>query len=59
MQNNDFWQHYWRFIDVLSTKVISIAENVRIFNTIQVEENVSAFSTIFWIDINGVKCFKS
>ena len=49
----------WRFVDVLSSKVISIAENVLILNKIQVEENVSAFNTIFGIDINGVKYFKS
>ena len=59
IQNNEFCRHYWRFIDVLSSKVISIAENVLILNKIQVEENVSAFNTIFVIDINGVKCFKS
>ena len=59
MQNNEFWRHYWRFIDVLSSKVISIAEIVLTLNKIQVEENVSAFNTIFGIDINGVKCFKS
>ena len=45
---------YWRF-----NKVISTAENVIILNTIQVEQNVSAFNTIFGIDIDGVKCFKS
>ena len=27
IQNNEFWQHYCRFIDVLSSKVINIAEN--------------------------------
>ena len=59
MQNNEFWRHYWRFIDILSSKVINIAENVLILNIIQVEENVSAFNTIFGIDVNGVKCFKS
>ena len=59
MQNNEFWRHYWRFIDVLSSKVISIAEDVLILNKLQVEENVSAFNTIFGIDINGVKCFKT
>ena len=37
------------------------AEHIFILNTIQVEENISASNTIFWIDIhvNGVKCFKS
>ena len=59
MQNNEFWRHYMRFIDVLNSKVISIAEHVLILNKIQVEEKVSAFNTIFGIDINGVKCFKS
>ena len=59
MQNNEFWCHYWCFIDVLSSKVISIAEIVLILNTIQVEENVSAFNTIFGININGVNCFES
>ena len=59
MQNSEFWRHYWHFIDVLSSKVISVAENVLILNKIQVEENVSAFNTIFGIDINGDKCFKS
>ena len=58
MQINEFLCHYWRFIDVLSSLVISIAENVLILNKIQVEENVSAFNTILGIDINGVKCFK-
>ena len=47
MENNEFWRHFWRFIDVLSSKVISIAENVLILNKIQVEENVSVFNTIF------------
>ena len=46
-------------IDVLSSRVISIAEHILILNTIQVEETVSASNTIFGIDINGVKCFKS
>ena len=50
MQNNEFWRHY---------RVISIAEHILILNTIQVEETVSASNTIFGIDINGVKCFKS
>ena len=59
MQNNELRQHYWRFIDVLRSRVISIAEHVLILNKIQVEETVSAFNTIFGIDINGVKCFKS
>ena len=45
---------YWRF-----KKVISTAENVLILTIIQVEENVSAFNTIFGIDIDGVNCFKS
>ena len=45
---------YWRF-----NKDISTAENVLILNIIQVEENLSAFSTIFEIDIDGVNCFKS
>ena len=51
MHNNEFWRHYWRFfIDVLSSKDISIVENVLILNKIQVEENVFAFNTIFGID---------
>ena len=54
MQNNEFWRHYWRFIDVLNIKVISIAEHVLILNKIQVEENVSAFNTIFGIDIKAL-----
>ena len=56
MQNNEFWRDYWRFIDVLNSRVISIAEHVFILNKIQVEETVSAFNTIFGIDIhvNGV-----
>ena len=45
---------YWRF-----NKVISTAENVLILNIILVEENVSAFNTIFGIDIDGVNNFKS
>ena len=45
---------YWRF-----NKVISTAENVLILNIIIVEENVSAFNTIFGIDICGVNYFKS
>ena len=53
MQNNEFWRHYLRLIDVLSSRVISIAEHVLILNKIQVEEPVSAFNTLFWIDING------
>ena len=47
--NNEFWRHYCRLIDVLNSKVISIAENVLILNKIQVEENVSAFNTIVLI----------
>ena len=39
MQNNKFWRHYCRFIDVLSSRVISIAEHILILNTIQVEKN--------------------
>ena len=45
---------YWRF-----NKVISPAENVLILNIIQVEENVSAFNTIFGIEIDGFNYFKS
>ena len=45
---------YWRF-----NKVISTAEKVLILNIILVEENVSAFNTIFRIDIDGVNYFKS
>ena len=45
---------YWRFY-----KVISTVENVLILNKIQVEENASAFSTLFGIDIDGINCFKS
>ena len=45
MQNNEFWRHYWRFIDVLSSKAISIAENVLILNKIQVKEIFSIFNT--------------
>ena len=45
---------YWRF-----SKVIISAENVLILNIFQVEENASAFNTIFGIDIEGVNCFKS
>ena len=61
MQNNEFWRHYGRFIDVLSSRVTIFAEHIFILNTIQLEETVSASNTIFWIDIhvNGVKCFKS
>ena len=61
MQNNEFWRHYRRLIDVLSSRVISFAEHIFILNTIQVEETVSASNTIFWIyiHVNGVKCFKS
>ena len=49
-------------IDVLSSRVISTAEHnkiILILNTMKVEETVSASNTIFGIDINGVKCFKS
>ena len=53
MQNNELWCHFLHFIDVLSSDVISIEENVLILNKIQVEENVSAFKTIFVIIING------
>ena len=35
-----------------SSKVISIAENALLLIKIQVKENVSAFNTILWIDIN-------
>ena len=59
IQNNECLRHYLRFIDVLNSKVISIAEHVLRLNKIQLEENVSAFNTIFEIDIKGVKCFKS
>ena len=45
---------YWRF-----NKVIITAENVLILNIILVEENVSAFNTIFRTDIDGVNYFKS
>ena len=45
---------YWRL-----NKVISTAENVLILKIILVEENVSAFNTIFGIDIHGVNYFKS
>ena len=54
MQNNEFWRHNWRFIDVLRTSVISFSEHELILNKIQVEETVTAFKTIFGIDINGV-----
>ena len=57
MQNYEFWCHYWRFIDVLSSKVLQ--KMSFIVNKIQVEENSYALSTIFVIIINGVKCFKS
>ena len=61
MQNNEFWRHYWRFVDILSSRVKSFAGHIFILNAIQVEETVSASNTIFCIDIhvNGVKCFKS
>ena len=59
MQDNEFWRHFWRCFDVISSKVISIAENVFILNKIQMEENVSAFNTIFGIDVNGVQYFES
>ena len=55
MQNSEFWRQYLRFIDVLYSKVISIAKNALMFKKIQVEENISAFNTIFGININGVK----
>ena len=45
---------YWRF-----NKVISTAENVLLLNIILVEENVSAFCTLFGIDIDGVNYVKS
>ena len=45
---------YWNF-----NKVISNAENVLILNIILVEENVSAFNTIFGNDIDGFNYFKS
>ena len=45
---------YWR-----CNKVISTAENVLILNIILVEENVSAFNTMFGINIDGVNYFKS
>ena len=44
----------WRF-----NKNVSTAENVLILNIILVEEIVSAFNTIFGIDIDGVNFFKS
>ena len=45
---------YWRF-----NKVISTSGNVLILNIIQVDENVSAFITIFEIVIEGFNCFRS
>ena len=59
MQKNEFWQHYCHCIDVLSSKVVSIAENVIELDKVQVEENVSAFNTMFGIDIDGVICLKT
>ena len=59
MQNNEFWRHCCHFIDVLSSKVVSIAENVLELNKVKVEENVSAFNTMFGIDIDGVKRLKT
>ena len=44
---------YWRF-----NKVISTPENVIILNITLVEEHVSAFNTIFGIDIGGVNYFR-
>ena len=55
-QNNELWRYYWRFNKVISK---CPEENVLILNIIQVEKNVSAFNTIFGIDIDGVNCFKS
>ena len=59
MQNNAFKRHSWRFIYVYSSKVMILVENILILNKSQAEYNIATFNTIFGIDVNDVKYFKS
>ena len=59
MQNYEFLRHFLRFIDVNSSKVMFIVENVLILKKPQGELNFATFNAIFGIYVNDVKCFKS
>lgn len=47
------------FMDVLHSKVLILAENMLLLNTIQAEQNYATFNAIFGFDVNDIKRFKS
>ena len=58
-QNNQFWRHFLRFIDVYNFIVMIIVENVLILNKPKAEYNVITLTRYLGNDVNDLKCFKS